>query len=469
MKYRSLIDQSQISELQRALRPMAALEEAIAKIRSIADLARGPSTAAYAVQATLKATAGVEGIGAAGAVGAWTKVCQPECAEGAAAGAMRKALRACSLVSATESSLFKNSSAVMGATDRLLRSTGVSHQASAVAVRRNEADVLSSHLKNAVLGSYGALSTDAAIPRAYGAVSPLQESFVARLARASATKPSLGNLTDAAGFSAAQFARQLLGTAPVFADRNWAIFDFPPLRQIRLFGSLPTTTDVARATDILFDAVQAMAARAIHDDGPDSASSEQTWKGDDERADSPSSERSALWTYPQKSTLRARVPFGPVTCFIGSSEHDGVYKEQLMKHLCNLVANGGIDPWSEADILPGEDRAIVIARRLEMSQFIVLLLSSDYLFELHKTRMMQKLEARSRYSVILPVLLRPVDLAGSLFEKLASVPSDGRFVTMHQNLDEAWCIVARTLRETVESYRLAARSAMHLEPISIPS
>ena len=127
-----------------------------------------------------------------------------------------------------------------------------------------------------------------------------------------------------------------------------------------------------------------------------------------------------------------------------------------MKHLCVLTATGAAELWSESDVLPGEDYELTVSRRLELSSFVVLLLSADYLYELYMRGAMQKLEERAQQATLIPVLTSPVDIRGTFVERISPLPADGRFITTWSNTEEAWFEVARALRDGLEACRAGA-------------
>ena len=142
--------------------------------------------------------------------------------------------------------------------------------------------------------------------------------------------------------------------------------------------------------------------------------------------------------------------------FFSYSHNDENLRNELEKHLSLLRRQGVIDLWSDHRIGPGEDISHGIDQRLESADIILLLISpdfldSDYCYEVEMKRAMERHE-RGEARVI-PIILRPCDWHTAPFGGLKALPADGKPVTKHQTLDDAFLDITRAIREVVQQLR----------------
>jgi NACHT domain/TIR domain len=143
----------------------------------------------------------------------------------------------------------------------------------------------------------------------------------------------------------------------------------------------------------------------------------------------------------------------PVTLFYSSAPEDASLCDQLDKHLSLLREQGLIITWHARLIPPGTDTAQVTNTFLSTASIILLLISpdflaSDYYYNVEMKRALER--QKNGESYVIPVLLRSVDRQGVPFERLQSLPSDGRPVTSWSDQDEAFHDVAQGIRQVVE-------------------
>lgn len=148
--------------------------------------------------------------------------------------------------------------------------------------------------------------------------------------------------------------------------------------------------------------------------------------------------------------------------FISYARVDESYRVRLDVHLAPLVREGLIDLWSDRAIAPGSDWARDIERELAVADVVLLLVTPDFVasvccFEQELTEALRRHEDDG--VLILPVLVKAVDLATMPFAKFQSMPVDLRPVSAWPDPDDAWLQVARGVRAAAEDiYR--ARTAV---------
>src|SRR5215469_10476633 len=114
-------------------------------------------------------------------------------------------------------------------------------------------------------------------------------------------------------------------------------------------------------------------------------------------------------------------PGNPLPLFCSYAQEDKTLCNKLYKHLILLEHNNLITMRDDRHITPGADRSHTIGQYLKESAVILLLISPDYLASVscYKTEMPQALERhRMGKALVIPVLLRPVDLDATPFAHL---------------------------------------------------
>lgn len=153
------------------------------------------------------------------------------------------------------------------------------------------------------------------------------------------------------------------------------------------------------------------------------------------------------------------------TVFISYSHKDEPYKECLEEHLTVLRRAKKISHWSDRRIVPGTSWEAEIDRNIETADIILLLITpsfiaSGYCYEKELAVALKRHEAES--AVVIPVFVRPMDLAGEPLMGLQGLPKDAVSITEWQNEDLGWRDVARGLRIVVEE--ILERKRRHHQP-----
>ncbi|MCI8560265.1 MAG: toll/interleukin-1 receptor domain-containing protein [Dorea sp.] len=143
----------------------------------------------------------------------------------------------------------------------------------------------------------------------------------------------------------------------------------------------------------------------------------------------------------------------PLRVFISYSHHDKSMKEHLMKHLNSLIRQKYIELWHDDMILPGKSINDDIFRAMKECDMALLLISADYLVSdyCYSIEMETFMNLRSTGKIVIPVLLRPVDLKGTPFEYLKTLPEDRKAVSSFEDWDVAMESITAGIRKVVES------------------
>lgn len=143
----------------------------------------------------------------------------------------------------------------------------------------------------------------------------------------------------------------------------------------------------------------------------------------------------------------------PLKVFISYSHCDKEMKEELMKHLNSLIRQKYIQVWHDGMMLPGSIIDEVIFQKMMECDMALLLLSADYVNSdyCYCKEMETFMSLRDTGKIVIPVLLREVDLKGTPFENLKSLPEDRKAVSSFSDQDAAMKSIASGIRSVVES------------------
>ncbi len=144
-----------------------------------------------------------------------------------------------------------------------------------------------------------------------------------------------------------------------------------------------------------------------------------------------------------------------VSMFISYSRADEVLKDKLKAHLSNLVSNDKIRTWDDREIPAGNRWEEDINQFLETSEFILLLISSDFLaskycMSVELKKAIERHDAKS--AIVIPISLRSCDWSGASFGKIQGLPKDMKPVTSWPNEDEAFTDIAKGISKSIDTY-----------------
>lgn len=143
----------------------------------------------------------------------------------------------------------------------------------------------------------------------------------------------------------------------------------------------------------------------------------------------------------------------PLKVFISYSHHDKIMRDHMMKHLSSLIRQKYIELWYDDMILPGSCINDKIFQAMMECDIALLLISADYLASdyCYSIEMETFMKLQNVGKVVIPVLLRPVDLKATPFEGLKSLPEDRKAVSSFSNQDDAMTSIASGIRKVVEN------------------
>ena len=131
----------------------------------------------------------------------------------------------------------------------------------------------------------------------------------------------------------------------------------------------------------------------------------------------------------------------PIDVFISYSKDDEKFKKQLETHLTMLRREGTIRPWHSQQIELGQEWEQEIASHINSAQIILLLISPSFLAsdQLYENEMLLAMERQvSGATCVIPIILRYVDPGKTPFQKLVTLPRNGKPVDTWHNVDEIW-------------------------------
>jgi hypothetical protein len=145
-------------------------------------------------------------------------------------------------------------------------------------------------------------------------------------------------------------------------------------------------------------------------------------------------------------------PQSSIRLFYSYSHKDKDLRDELEKHLSILKRHGLITGWNDRKIGAGKEWEKEISSHLENAQIILLLISSDfiasdYCYSVEMKKALQRHETGE--ARVIPIILRPVEWAETPFSKLQILPTDAKPVTLWEDIDEAFSIIARGIWEAI--------------------
>lgn len=170
---------------------------------------------------------------------------------------------------------------------------------------------------------------------------------------------------------------------------------------------------------------------------------------------------SARWGPAQRQLPASARPGEPVRMVILFAPKDQRYVDELTQRLVPLMNEGLLDCWHQGHVLPGDDLHAEWERQLAQAQVAVCMVSPALLAS--RSFIDRELTAaadryhQGRFQII-PVLIRPTDLAHSFFAQnhIQPLPSNGRPVNTWRNRDEAWIDIQSGMRRVIIAIREAS-------------
>jgi hypothetical protein len=144
----------------------------------------------------------------------------------------------------------------------------------------------------------------------------------------------------------------------------------------------------------------------------------------------------------------------PATVFYVYAREDEPLRDELSKHLKNLVRQGLVKEWYDRQIFAGTDWASTIDKHLQDASIVLLLLSPDFFASDYcvSTEMQQALERHHMGEAhVIPILLRPVDWQDAPFAGLQCLPHDAKPVTSWSNRDDAFLDITKGIRAVINN------------------
>lgn len=143
-----------------------------------------------------------------------------------------------------------------------------------------------------------------------------------------------------------------------------------------------------------------------------------------------------------------------VQIFLSYTHRDRPLEQELLKHLTLLQRQGQVTIWSTDDIIAGQNYTQTISDRLNSSQIILFLVSSDFLFSKEFEYVVPKAieKQQAGEAQVIPIILRPVDWKETPFSQLQVLPRNGRALTQWTSRDLAYLDIIEGIREAIENF-----------------
>jgi hypothetical protein len=148
--------------------------------------------------------------------------------------------------------------------------------------------------------------------------------------------------------------------------------------------------------------------------------------------------------------------------FCSYSHKDAKLLDKLDAHMSSLRTSLAVDTWKDGMIKAGSDWRKEIMASLEIADVILLLISSDFL----RSDFCQSIELRRAIerhetdrTLIIPILVRPCDIKGTVLEKFQCIPKGAKPVTEWANRDRAFVDIVERIRTALSDFQPAQTGA----------
>jgi nucleoside phosphorylase len=154
---------------------------------------------------------------------------------------------------------------------------------------------------------------------------------------------------------------------------------------------------------------------------------------------------------PITTTQSQTTPMNSFELFFSYVEKDQRYVDELQTHLTLLKKRKVITDWYGSKLAAGDDPTESM-KHLNQASVILLLISPDYIaLERDVDRAMER---KTQEGIrVIPIRVRPADWEGTSFSSLQAIPRNGRAISEHSNLDQAFYQVATEIREVIEAVK----------------
>jgi TIR domain len=141
-----------------------------------------------------------------------------------------------------------------------------------------------------------------------------------------------------------------------------------------------------------------------------------------------------------------------IKIFYSYAQEDETLRKQLDRHLAPLRQQG-LTSWHDHKILPGAERAVEIDQHLNTAHIVLLLISPHFMessncYNVEIERALQR--SRAGETRVIPIILRPVNLQGTVFASLEALPKNKKPVTKWIDKDEACVDIANGIQSVID-------------------
>ncbi|MBA2679818.1 MAG: trypsin-like peptidase domain-containing protein [Ktedonobacteraceae bacterium] len=158
-------------------------------------------------------------------------------------------------------------------------------------------------------------------------------------------------------------------------------------------------------------------------------------------------------TQQQREELGMVPPFQSIEVFFLYAERDQELVNDLEGHMAVMQRQQLITTWNTGRMgRGGGDEKAEMDAHIDNAKIILLMISASFMTSFYRdgTEVDQVMERRKTGTIVIPVLLRPVDRKGTPFEALRPLPSNQKPVTKWPDMDSALANIAEGIRRVVE-------------------
>jgi hypothetical protein len=155
------------------------------------------------------------------------------------------------------------------------------------------------------------------------------------------------------------------------------------------------------------------------------------------------------------STRGSKIP----RIFFSYAQEDKAIRDKLAVHLKVLQRQGKITTWYDGEIVAGSEWEKQLYEQLNSADIILLLISpdfiaSDFAYDFEMKRALERHDTGE--AVVIPIILRPIDLTDLPFSKLTYIPRvkrEPKPITTWPDADEAFLEVVKHIVTVVDQMK----------------
>lgn len=142
-----------------------------------------------------------------------------------------------------------------------------------------------------------------------------------------------------------------------------------------------------------------------------------------------------------------------IKLFISYSHVDEQLMGKMRNHLTPLTKTSSLEIWYDRALLPGDKLDETIKQKLDESDIVLFLISSDFLssYSCYDVELMSVInDKKHKNKIVVPLILRSCAWKETDLQQFTAIPNDGTAITSHENIDEPLHECAKRIKALID-------------------